>query len=383
MASVAFEGVRKSFGPTSVIKGVDLRIDDRELVVFVGPSGCGKTTLLRMLAGLERADEGRILIGERVVDEVAPKDRDIAMVFQNYALYPHMTVLENIAFGLKLRGVHKPRRVAAAAEVAKVLGLEPYLDRRPRELSGGQRQRVAMGRAMVRQPAVFLMDEPLSNLDAKLRNQMRVEVKKLQRRLATTMIYVTHDQVEAMTLADRIAVLNEGEVQQFGTPIELYDRPANRFVAGFLGAPAINLFTVERVDAQSWRFPDGQRLGASELALGAAGADARTLDIGVRAEQIEIAQGEAAAGGGRFAWRSRVGLVEPLGGETLLHVALGDTELTAKVPPHARVREGDVVPLSFDPGRAHVFESRPAGRALRPAAGPPGQAPDAGSARGA
>src|SRR5216683_8043444 len=240
MASVAIREVRKSFGTAEVIHGVDIAIDDGQFVVLVGPSGCGKSTLLRMIAGLENITAGEIRIGERVVNNMPPKERDIAMVFQNYALYPHMTVAANMGFSMRLRGAPKPEIEERVQRAADILGLGPYLDRFPRQLSGGQRQRVAMGRAIVRDPQVFLFDEPLSNLDAKLRVQMRTEIKALHQRLRTTSVYVTHDQVEAMTMADRIVVMHDGRVEQIGGPLDLYDNPANLFVAGFIGSPAMN-----------------------------------------------------------------------------------------------------------------------------------------------
>ena len=268
MASVAIRGVKKAFGPHHVIHGVDVEIADGEFVVLVGPSGCGKSTLLRMIAGLENISAGEIRIGDRIVNALPPKQRDVAMVFQNYALYPHMTVADNMGFSMRLRG-------AAAAEIeervhraAEILGLAPYLARYPRQLSGGQRQRVAMGRAIVRDPKVFLFDEPLSNLDAKLRVQMRTEIKALHQRLATTTIYVTHDQIEAMTMADKIVVMHDGRVEQIGTPLELYDRPGNVFVAGFIGSPAMNFFngTVRRNGATEFRCADGLKLPLSAAA---------------------------------------------------------------------------------------------------------------------
>src|SRR6185295_1092912 len=262
MASVAIRDVRKAFGATSVIHGVDIAINDGEFVVLVGPSGCGKSTLLRMIAGLENISGGEIRIGERVVNHVPPKERDIAMVFQNYALYPHMTVADNMAFSLKLRGAPKSEIESRVNRAAEILGLIPLLARYPRQLSGGQRQRVAMGRAIVRDPQVFLFDEPLSNLDAKLRVQMRTEIKELHQRLKTTTVYVTHDQIEAMTMADKIVVMHDGIVEQIGTPLELYDRPANQFVAGFIGSPAMN-FLKGRIAVNgkaSFEGPNGVKL---------------------------------------------------------------------------------------------------------------------------
>lgn len=366
MASVRFENIVKSFGDVSVIKGIDLDIQDGEFVVFVGPSGCGKTTLLRLLAGLEETTQGNVYIGDTLVNDVAPKNRDIAMVFQNYALYPHLTVAENMGFGLKLRGIRKSDRQQAVAKAAAVLGIEGLLDRRPRQLSGGQRQRVAMGRAMVRQPAVFLMDEPLSNLDAKLRNQMRVEIKKLQRRLATTTIYVTHDQVEAMTLADRIAVINQGELLQFGSPAELYNAPANKFVAGFLGSPAINFIAAERIGERELVLPDGQRLTVPPEFVGPLSSH-RNFELGIRPEQIRVAPHERKRDDATVAWSATVTLTEPLGGEALLYASLGNQDITVKIPQEQAIQEGQTAEFSFELSRAHLFLGGDVGPCLRPA----------------
>jgi multiple sugar transport system ATP-binding protein len=354
MALVKYERVAKSFGDVHVIKGIDLEIRDGELVVFVGPSGCGKSTLLRMLAGLERANEGNIYIGETRVNDVSPKNRNIAMVFQNYALYPHMTVAENIGFGLKLRGVGKDERSQTVKEAAETLGIETLLDRKPRELSGGQRQRVAMGRAIVRNPEVFLMDEPLSNLDAKLRTQMRVEIRKLQRRLGTTTIFVTHDQVEAMTLADRIAVLHDGKVQQFGTPNTLYRSPVNMFVAGFLGSPTINFIRAERTGENELTLSDGKRI-ALPAERAKAISDQKSVEIGIRPEQIEIVDGSAAPGDGMVNWSATVSVAESLGGEMLVYLSHGGHDVTVKVSNRDSVFEGADIHLSFDMRRAHLF----------------------------
>ena len=282
MAGLSLRSVKKSFGEVEVVHGVDLEIADREFVVFVGPSGCGKSTLLRMIAGLEDITSGEIAIDGRVVNELDPKDRDIAMVFQDYALYPHMTVFENMAFSLRYRGIDRQEIRRRVDEAARILDIEPYIARMPRQLSGGQRQRVAMGRAIVRDPKVFLFDEPLSNLDAKLRVQMRTEIKRLRERVATTTIYVTHDQVEAMTLADRIVILNHGRIEQIGTPEDVYDRPASTFVAGFIGAPPMNLLPA--------------------AALPAAGRPSEDLLLGVRPEHLVWHEG----GAGRYAAASRV-----------------------------------------------------------------------------
>ena len=287
MAGLSLRSVKKSFGEVEVVHGVDLEIADREFVVFVGPSGCGKSTLLRMIAGLEDITSGEIAIDGRVVNELDPKDRDIAMVFQDYALYPHMTVFENMAFSLRYRGIDRQEIRRRVDEAARILDIEPYIARMPRQLSGGQRQRVAMGRAIVRDPKVFLFDEPLSNLDAKLRVQMRTEIKRLRERVATTTIYVTHDQVEAMTLADRIVILNHGRIEQIGTPEDVYDRPASTFVAGFIGAPPMNLLPAERA---ARRRPAVRRPAAGRAA---------------RAPGLARRCGRAAARAARRAWSSR------------------------------------------------------------------------------
>src|SRR5256885_1070321 len=313
MATVAFQNIQKAFGSTKVIHGIDFQIDEGEFMVLVGPSGCGKSTLLRMLAGLEDITDGTIAIDGRVVNDVESKDRDIAMVFQSYALYPHMTVADNMGFSLKLRKDDKKRIEERVAVAAKILNLEPYLGRYPRELSGGQRQRVAMGRAIVRDPKVFLFDEPLSNLDAKLRVAMRSEIKALHQRLKTTTVYVTHDQIEAMTMADRIAVMNEGRIEQLGEPLELYDRPANLFVAQFIGSPAMNVFDgVVRAGAV-------EALGARWPANGRP-ADGQRGRSGIRPQHLEPAAAGDAAGG--------VG-VEPMGAETEIVAEVRDASLTA------------------------------------------------------
>src|SRR5262249_17069773 len=284
MASVTLSGVRKSFGSTEVLHGVDVAVDDSEFCVLVGPSGCGKSTLLRMIAGLEEISGGTISIGARVVNNVAPKERDIAMVFQNYALYPHMNVFDNMAFSLKLAGESKEETRVRVEEAAQILGLQEYLDRYPRQLSGGQRQRVAMGRAIVRDPQVFLFDEPLSNLDAKLRVQMRTEIKELHQRLKTTSVYVTHDQIEAMTMADTIVVMNGGNVEQIGSPLELYDNPANLFVAGFIGSPAMNFVSGKLANgsAASVTLSNGSGLPAPSCTE----ANGRDVTLGVRPEHF-------------------------------------------------------------------------------------------------
>jgi multiple sugar transport system ATP-binding protein len=349
MSAVSIRSVVKRYGPVQVIHGLSIEIEPGELVAFVGPSGCGKSTLLRMIAGLESFHEGQIAIGGRVVNDVPARDRDIAMVFQDYALYPHMTVEANMGFGLKMRDFPKPEIDARVRSAAKVLQLEPLLRRKPRELSGGQRQRVAMGRAIVREPKVFLFDEPLSNLDAQLRVDMRSEIKRLHQSLDATMIYVTHDQIEAMTLADRIVVLNGGRVEQVGTPRELYHRPATRFVAGFIGAPAMNFLTAEIT-------PDGARLADGALLPFTLGrAQPGLVDLGVRPEHLRVDPGGALL--------TEVDLVEPLGADTLVTVRFGASQLIARLPGDAEINPGDRLPLSVDPSHIRLF-AREDGRAL-------------------
>jgi multiple sugar transport system ATP-binding protein len=348
MASVEILDVRKSYGAHQVIHGVSQNIDDGEFVILVGPSGCGKSTLLRMIAGLEPITAGEIRIGGKVVNDLPPKDRDIAMVFQTYALYPHKTVAQNMGFALMLRATPKDeieRRVRRAAEI---LDLVPLLGRYPRELSGGQRQRVAMGRAIVRDPAVFLFDEPLSNLDAKLRVQMRAEIKELHQRLKTTTVYVTHDQVEAMTMADRIVVMNAGVIEQTGTPLELYDRPANVFVAGFIGSPAMNLIT--------GRIRSGARPGFETdqgavlpLSSAPAASDGKPAIYGIRPEHVDV------GGGGEL--KASVAVVEPMGSETQLFLRLGGQKLVSVVKQRLKVRPGEEVPLAIDQAAVHLFDA--------------------------
>jgi multiple sugar transport system ATP-binding protein len=352
MASVTLEDVRKVYdsAPTSVVvRDVSLRVDDGEFVVLVGPSGCGKTTTLRMIAGLESVTGGRLLIDDRVVNDVAPKDRDIAMVFQNYALYPHMTVRENMAFALVLRKLAPSDIATRVAQAAEVLGLTDVLDRTPKELSGGQRQRVAIGRAIVRQPRVFLFDEPLSNLDAKLRLEMRREIARLHRELGATMIYVTHDQVEAMTLGDRIAVMNRGAVQQIDAPRALYDRPANRFVATFIGSPAMNMID-GLIERGVFRTASGALTFDAPAAL-----DGRRLTLGVRPEHL-VPLPSARAPARAAIIRTRVELIEPLGSEVLLHVRSADGELTARVAPDVTPAVGTEIDLAVDLARVHYFD---------------------------
>jgi multiple sugar transport system ATP-binding protein len=348
MAAITLEGVHKSYGSVPVIHGVDIDIADGEFVVLVGPSGCGKSTLLRMVAGLEPITGGNLRIGGRVVNDLAPKDRDIAMVFQSYALYPHMTVAQNMGFSLKLRGTDKAEIDRRVQHAARILALEPYLDRRPRQLSGGQRQRVAMGRAIVRDPQVFLFDEPLSNLDAKLRVQMRGEIKALHQQLGITTVYVTHDQTEAMTMADRIVVMNGGNVEQSGAPLELYDRPANVFVAGFLGSPAMNFIpgTLVIEDRPGLRTKDGSTIEVRPFPADLAGRD---VIFGIRPEDIEIV-----ADGGVEA---TVGIVEPTGAESLVTARAFDQDLTLLVRERTDFAPGQSLRLALSAERSHFFDA--------------------------
>ncbi len=350
MAEVEIRNVRKAYGAVKVIHGVSFDIADGEFVILVGPSGCGKSTLLRMIAGLENISGGQIAIGKRVVNAIPPKDRDIAMVFQNYALYPHMTVAENMGFSLVMKGVQKSEIAKRVADAAAILDLDALLARYPRELSGGQRQRVAMGRAIVRDPQVFLFDEPLSNLDAKLRVQMRTEIKALHQRLRTTTVYVTHDQVEAMTMADRIVVMHKGVVEQIGTPLELYDRPANRFVAGFIGSPAMNLL--------DGGIGDGNFVSDKGLTLPVEvrgrGDKGRAVSYGIRPEHFQIADTGVPV---------RVSLVEPTGSETQVMVESETGETMSCVfrdrftaPPGSTIR---IAPL---PNLVHLFDSQTGAR---------------------
>ncbi len=326
MAGVSFRGVRKAYGDAEVIHGVTAEVADGEFMVIVGPSGCGKSTLLRMVAGLERITTGEIAIGHRVVNELEPKERDIAMVFQNYALYPHMSVYENMSYGLRIRGLSKTDIDARVRRAAEILELQAFLERKPRQLSGGQRQRVAMGRAIVREPAVFLFDEPLSNLDAKLRVQMRAELQALHQRLATTSLYVTHDQVEAMTLAHRMIVMNAGRVEQIGAPLEVYAKPASTFVAGFIGSPPMNLIPRQR--------------------------DGREVLFGIRPEHLEPCPPAEAM------LVAEVDLVEPLGADTMVYGHLAadrGARIAARLHASLEARAGKLA-LRFDPAQAHYFD---------------------------
>jgi multiple sugar transport system ATP-binding protein len=354
MASVTLSQVRKTFGSTAVVHGVDIEIADGEFCVLVGPSGCGKSTLLRMVAGLEEITGGEIDIGGRVVNKLPPKERDIAMVFQNYALYPHMTVFDNMAFSLKLARRSKEEMKSRVDVAARILGLEPYLERYPRQLSGGQRQRVAMGRAIVRNPQVFLFDEPLSNLDAKLRVEVRTEIKELHQRLKTTSIYVTHDQIEAMTMADKIVVMNAGRVEQIGAPLELYDNPANRFVAGFIGSPAMNF-----LDGRLVRTPGGfgVDLGAGTIlpAPASAGAlqEGRDVTIGVRPEHLLVRDDGVPV---------EVIVVEPTGADTQIFCKVAGKELAAVVRERHEFRPGETIRLL--PDLTYMFDPKDGARIL-------------------
>jgi multiple sugar transport system ATP-binding protein len=353
MATVTFDHVYKRYGDVTAVSDLNLEIGDGEFMVLVGPSGCGKTTSLRMIAGLEEISDGQLRIGDRVVNDVAPKDRDIAMVFQSYALYPHMSVRDNLAFGLKLRKVPKSDIEKRISEAAGILQLEKLLDRKPKELSGGQRQRVALGRAIVREPAVFLMDEPLSNLDAKLRVQTRAEIARLHQRLGTTMVYVTHDQVEAMTMGQRIAVMSDGLLQQVGTPQQLYDHPVNRFVAGFIGSPSMNFVETD--------VPDGDgEIETADLTVpvppafkeGMAGMDGKVV-VGFRPEHLEL--GEVA--GPAAVVKGTADVVEYLGNEELLHVTSGGKDIVAIVDSSHRVKPGDVITLKLPADKLHMFHA--------------------------
>jgi multiple sugar transport system ATP-binding protein len=347
MASVEIEDVRKAYGAQQVIHGVSVSIEDGEFVILVGPSGCGKSTLLRMVAGLEPITSGNIRIGPQVVNDLPPKDRDIAMVFQTYALYPHKTVAQNMGFALQLRKAPKAEIDERVKKAAAILDLVPYLNRYPRQLSGGQRQRVAMGRAIVRSPAVFLFDEPLSNLDAKLRVQMRAEIKELHQRLKTTTVYVTHDQVEAMTMADRIVVMNNGVVEQIGTPLDLYDKPSNVFVAGFIGSPAMNLIKGKIKNGAKPGFisESGVTLPLAKTPKGSGGMD---VIYGIRPEHIEI---------GKTGAKAEVTVIEPMGSETQLFARLGNQKIVGVFRQRLKVRPGEIVSLMPDAAAVHLFEA--------------------------
>ena len=348
MASVAIRDAYKSFGHVEILHGVSVDILDGEFVILVGPSGCGKSTLLRMIAGLEQISRGEIVIGDRVINNVPPKDRDIAMVFQNYALYPHMTVAENMTFSLMLKRTPKAESDAKVQRAAEILGLAPLLSRYPRQLSGGQRQRVAMGRAIVRDPQVFLFDEPLSNLDAKLRVQMRAEIKELHQRLKTTTIYVTHDQIEAMTMADKIVVMHDGRVEQIGAPLELYDRPRNLFVASFIGSPAMNMFSGEIRTNGALTF---QGSGGLNVPLAAVPelSDGSPVVLGMRPEHLRLSE---------HGFPVQVAVVEPTGSEVQVVARTpGGEDIVAIFRERHLFRPGETIRLAAEPGSVHLFHS--------------------------
>lgn len=348
MASVSVMNAQKKYGHLEVLHGVDIEIPDGEFVILVGPSGCGKSTLLRMIAGLEDISNGKIAIGGKVVNNVAPKERDIAMVFQSYALYPHMTVEANMGFSLRLAKAPKEEIRQRVKDAAQILGLEHLLDRYPRNLSGGQRQRVAMGRAIVRQPQVFLFDEPLSNLDAKLRVQMRSEIKQLHQRLKTTTVYVTHDQIEAMTMADRIVVMRDGYVEQIGSPLDLYDRPANQFVAGFIGSPGMNFIKGEITSQGAVEFiaEGGVRLPVPKNSYVERG---QKVFYGIRPEHLNINQGGATA---------EITLIEPTGADTQITALLGKTPIVATVRNRIALKAGDTISVEPELASVHIFDAK-------------------------
>ncbi|MFA6450692.1 MAG: sn-glycerol-3-phosphate ABC transporter ATP-binding protein UgpC [bacterium] len=353
MAGVAFQNVNKSFGDVHVVKDLNLEIADKEFLVLVGPSGCGKSTTLRMLAGLEEITSGEVSIGGRVINDVAPKDRNIAMVFQNYALYPHMTVYENMAFGLKLRKMPREEIDSRVRDAAGILGIDQLLKRRPRELSGGQRQRVAVGRAIVRRPDVFLFDEPLSNLDAKFRVQMRAELSKLYQTLQTTIVYVTHDQVEAMTMGSQIAIMNEGRLMQVGAPMDVYNKPKNKFVASFIGSPSMNFFdgVIEggafKCPAFTLQVPENNKPGA--------GSNSAKLILGIRPEDILDAK-YASETVNAMKLTADVEVVEPLGAQTILNLSAGGANFTAVVDPRTAASPGRKTDLLFNCDKIHFFD---------------------------
>jgi multiple sugar transport system ATP-binding protein len=358
MANVSIRDVHKRYDDFHAVKGVSLDIKDKEFLVLVGPSGCGKTTTLRMVAGLESITQGQIAIGETIVNDLPPMDRDIAMVFQNYALYPHMSVYDNMAFGLKMRKFDKDEIKSRVERAAGILGIGDHLKRKPRQLSGGQRQRVALGRAIVRNPQVFLFDEPLSNLDAKLRVQMRVEIKKLHQRLATTSIYVTHDQVEAMTLGDRVVVMKDGLIQQVGEPLDLYNHPANRYVAGFIGSPAMNFADVTiRSDAGGLVAENtGMRLLVPEpLKVRLAPHAGKPATLGIRPEDLRMANGADPVG---ETFDAIVEVAEQLGSEVILDLTAGESSMVASVEPTVKVRPQEKIRLAVNPAGLRCFDAK-------------------------
>src|SRR5574341_704285 len=357
MANVSIRRLNKKYdNGFHAVKDVDLEIRDKEFLVLVGPSGCGKTTTLRMVAGLEELTSGEVRIGEEVVNDLPPMDRNIAMVFQNYALYPHKTVFDNMAFGLQMRGYVKQEIKKRVEEAAEILGIQTLLDRKPRQLSGGQRQRVAVGRAIVRHPQMFLFDEPLSNLDAKLRVQMRVELKRLHDRLETTAIYVTHDQVEAMTLGDRVVVMKDGWIQQVGEPLDLYSRPANKFVAGFIGSPAMNFIDVAIAEGNGglWAETEGLRVKLAPAHAARLGSyKGQRVTMGVRPEDLHVAAG---ADPREYTFDALVDVVEPLGSEVLLDLRAGTHTIVARVEPTVRAKVHETLKLALTPDRARFFD---------------------------
>lgn len=356
MARVVLERLNKAFGGVHAVKDASLVVEDREFMVFVGPSGCGKSTTLRMIAGLEDITSGKIFIGDRLVNDLPPRDRDIAMVFQNYALYPHMSVFDNMGFGLKMRKFPTTEIEKRVQEAAEILGIQNLLERKPRQLSGGQRQRVAVGRAIVRHPQVFLFDEPLSNLDAQLRVQMRVELKRLHDRLESTAIYVTHDQVEAMTLGDRVVVMKDGSIQQIGEPLEIYSHPRNKFVAGFMGAPAMNFIdaSIAEVDGKICVEAAGIRAPIpGELSPRLASYKSRKVTLGIRPEDLHEAH---LGNSGQVSFETVVEVVEPLGSEILLDVRVGQQPLVARADSACRAKHHEKIQLAFFPERIHFFD---------------------------
>ncbi|TIO10860.1 sn-glycerol-3-phosphate ABC transporter ATP-binding protein UgpC [Mesorhizobium sp.] len=363
MAAIELNKVMKAYGGVQTVHGIDLSIKDHEFVVLVGPSGCGKSTTLRMIAGLETITDGEIKIGERRVNDLLPGERDIAMVFQNYALYPHLSVEDNITFGLRLKKTPRGEIQTRLAETARILDIERLLKRKPRQLSGGQRQRVAMGRAMIRNPAVFLFDEPLSNLDAKLRVQMRAEIKQIHEAVPTTTVYVTHDQIEAMTLADRVVVMNAGKIEQIAPPQELYLKPATKFVAGFIGSPGMNFISAElerNGDRFSGILPDGTRLELPTDSSRFASVGRQGVDLGIRPEHFSL-DSKGDHRGAKI--KATAELVEPLGMDTLVHFTLADTKAVARVPPDLSLRRRAELALFVDPQNIYVFD-RQSGNAL-------------------
>jgi len=360
MAQVILRNLSKSYGDTQVVKDVNLEIRDREFFVLVGPSGCGKSTTLRMVAGLEDITSGEVWIGDRLVNQVPPKDRDIAMVFQNYALYPHMSVYQNMAFGLKLRGYSRKEIDARVREAAEILNIGHLLERRPKELSGGQRQRVAVGRAIVRKPKVFLFDEPLSNLDAKMRVRMRVELSKLHNRLQATMIYVTHDQLEAMTLANRVAVMKDGVVQQIAPPIQLYTQPENKFVAGFIGSPPMNFLevTLNRRNGSVFFELEGRGALRSDAAMGRKleKSVGKKVILGIRPEDVHDKVYYTGGPAENKVIKGTVDVVEPMGAEKYLYLSLGSQSLVARVNPNNQAKENQVIDLVFNMEKVKIFD---------------------------